>query len=360
MKKQLFLLPLLTLASLGLSGCKLDKRVRLTYGTLVDTEAQEIVYGTLASKISRGENFFVAVYQDGLPCGCWTTFKEVLNQYVTEYDTKMYYIARSQFSEDTDNFGLTLLNDISDPTFALIKDGKKVNEFIYGKDTKPMFQSVTGLRKAVSKIAKDPQYFYVDIDYLDHALFESKEDVIIYYLWSFCPDCNDCLPNVMTPYSEKNDFSHTVWLVDLAIPGCLLNDEGQWEGTGIQTYVDFLHEHKMSSYEGNEKFGYDRGFVPTTQVWKDGELKDMTVYFNDGIEKNDAGKYIITRSYYSEDRIKDLSYTNEILEGKEIPAEQIDVEVDAETGVEKYSWKADYARLYHKPILESFFNKYVK
>ena len=126
MKKLLFLLPLLTLASVGLNGCNQDKRARLTYGTLIETKAEEIVYGTLASKTSRGENLLIAVYQDGLPCGCWSTFHEILDKYVEEYQTKVYYIASSQFSDDADTFGLTILKETSDPTFALIKDGKKV------------------------------------------------------------------------------------------------------------------------------------------------------------------------------------------------------------------------------------------
>ena len=320
--------------------------------------SQEIVYGTLASKIARGETLLIAVYQDGVPCGCWSTFKDVMNEYVQEYNTKLYYIANSQFSDDSDKFGLTILRETSDPTFALIKDGKKVNEYIYSKDTKPMFQTLSGLRKVVTRIAKDPQYFYVDREYLDNALFTTKEDVVVHYLWSFCPDCNDCFPNVMVPYSNANTFSKKVLLIDLAIPGILLNSEGQWEGTGLQTYVDFLREHKMSYYEGNEEFGYDRGFVPTTQIWKNGELKDMTVYFNDAISKNDNGEYVVSRSYYSEERIKNLGYTNEVLEGKILPEEQIDIQIDGEN--QSYSWKADYARLYHKPIMEAFFNKYVK
>ena len=81
MRKTLFLIPLLTLASIGLNGCTQDKRARLTYGTLVDTEAEEIVYGTLSSKVARGENLLISVYQDGLPCGCWSTFHDVLDQY---------------------------------------------------------------------------------------------------------------------------------------------------------------------------------------------------------------------------------------------------------------------------------------
>lgn len=354
MKKLLFLLPILTLASVGLNACNKDKRARLTYGTLVEDTAEEIVYHTLETKIDHKESFLIAVYQDGLPCGCWSTFKEILNQYVDEYDTKMYYIARSQFSDDAKTFGLTLLNDVSDPTFVLFKEGKKVNEYIYGKDTKPMFQSITGLRKAVKKIAKDPQYFYVDQEYLDNALFTEKKEVVIHYIWHFCQDCNDCFPEVMIPYGNKHDFSRKVWIIDLAIPGLLIDPVTNKINKNYQGYLDFLSEHKMSYSEENEPFGYDRGFVPTTQIWKNGELKDMNVYFNDGIELVD-GEYVVTRSYYSKERVEHLGYKAEVLEGKVLPEEQVKVSEG-----NSISWIADYARLYHKPILESFLDKYVK
>ena len=359
MKKQLFLLPILTISTFAMTGCQQDKRARLTYGTLVEETAEEIVYGTLASKVARKESLLVAVYQDGLPCGCWATFHDVINQYVKEYNTKVYYIASSQFSDDADKFGLTILRETSDPTFALFKEGKKVNEYIYGKDTKPMFQTLSGLRKAVSRIAKDPQYFYVDQKYLDKAIFTEKKDVVVHYFWHFCPDCNDCFPEVMLPYSNKNDFSRKVWIINLAIPGLLIDPETGTMNKNYQGYVDFLNEHNMSYSEENEPFGYDRGFVPTTQIWQNGKIKDMSVYFNDEVEKVD-GKYVITRSYYSEERIQHLGYTNQVLQGKVLPAEEVDISVNQETGVESYSWKMDYARLYHKPILEAFFNKYVK
>lgn len=359
MKKLLFLLPLLTISTIGISGCKQDKRVRLTYGSLVEEYATELeTYGALAGKIANGENLLIAVYQDGQACGCWTTFKAVLNDYVKEYKTRIYYIARSAFSPKDNTFGLTLLNDVSNPTFALIKDGEKVNEYIYGDKTKPMFTQLSGLRKAVTKIAKDPQYYFVNQEYLDKALFEDKKEVVVHYIWHFCPDCNDCFPKVMVPYSEKYNFSKMIWIIDLAVDGIMKN--GDEYSKNFPSYIQFLQEHKMSSFEGNEELGYDRGFVPTTQIWKNGELKDATVYFNDAVSKNENGQFYVSRSFYTEDRIKNLGYTDAVLEGKILTPDEVDIKVDEKTHEESYSWKKNSARLYHQPILESFFNKYVK
>ncbi len=356
MKKQLFLLPILTISSLAMTGCQQDKRARLTYGTYIDNEAEYIVYGTLKAKTGDGESFLVAIHQDVGPgeCGCWTTFKGILDEYVDKYDTKIYYVNASEIPTDDNIYKLPVFTSDTNPALVLFKEGKKANEYIYAKDTKPMFQTLSGLRKAITRIAKDPHFYYVDQTYLDNALFTEKKEVVVYYFWHFCPDCTDCFPEVMLPYSNKNDFSKKVWIIDLAVSGLLLDPVNNIYDKNYQGYVDFLRDHNMSYSEENEPFGYDRGFVPTTQIWQNGKVKDMNVYFNDGIEKVD-GEFKITRSYYSEDRIKYLGYTNEVLQGKDLPAEEVE-----ETGVESYSWKKDYARLYHKPILEAFFNKYVK
>lgn len=354
-RKTLLLIGLIGATFTSLTGCKPAEKARVTYGTLVGTTATELKYGDFATRVNRGENMLISVYDDsGVPCGCWTTFHTVIDQYVDKYDTVVYYIGRSQFSEDSEKYGLTILGVGTDPTFAFIKDGKKTNEYIYGKDTKPMFTDVETLRSAVNKIARDPQYMLVDQTYLDNKLFkENSGKVIIHYIWNFCPDCNDCFPRVMIPYSEKNDFKTKVWIIDLAIAGILLDENGQWQGTSLPSYVSFLKEHQMSA-AGNETFGYDRGFVPTTQVWENGVLKDMNVYFNDSVSYEN-GKYTVSQSYYTTERVNNLAYTNTVLQDLEITAD--DVEGNETDG---FSWKKESAAVYHQPILEAFLDKYTK
>ena len=169
-----------------------------------------------------------------------------------------------------------------------------------------MFSKLESFREAVMNIARDPQYFYVDREYLHKAIFEQPQDkFLVHYIWNFCPDCNDCFPYVLLPYSNANNLKTNFYIIDLAVPGILLNEEGGFEGTGLQSYVDFMQEYHMSA-AGDETFGYDRGFVPTTQIWEKGKLIDMNVYFNDAISQNDEGQYYVSRSYYSEDRVKSL------------------------------------------------------
>lgn len=359
MKKILFLLPILAITTLGVAGCKTEnKKVQLTYGTLVDQEATEIKYGSLSTKVARKENMIVATYLhvSGPQCGCWTEFKYVLDQYVKEYNTKIYYIDRFQFSEDDDRFGLKIDQSATDPTFALFSNGKKVNEYVYSNDTKPMFNSLSGFRKAVERIADDPQFMYVDEAYLDKALFEDKVDkAVVEYVWETCPDCNDCLPYVLTPYSKNNTLSTKLWIMDLDIVGLLRTDETTKDKTN-PNYVAFMDKHHLS-VSSDEKFGYNGGYVPTFQVWEKGELKDASVYFNDTIAEQD-GKYVLTDSFYSQERITNLHYQASVLKGMEIPAEQVNV-VEYQ-GTTYVSWDSDSARAAHQPMLESFLNTYVK
>ena len=180
-----------------------------------------------------------------------------------------------------------------------------------------------------------------------------KASTLVSYIWNFCPDCNDCFPYVLLPYSNANNLKTNFYIIDLAVPGILLNEEGGFEGTGLQSYVDFMQEYHMSA-AGDETFGYDRGFVPTTQLWEKGKLIDMNVYFNDSIAYQNE-TFVVSQSYYSSTRVKSLNYTNTVLEGLEIPVEE--VEGNAEEG---YSWNKDAAAKYHQPILEAFLDKYVK
>lgn len=353
MKKVLFLIPLLAFGTLSLNACTKDKRARLTYGTLVDEGAEELTYNTLQTKINRKENFLLAIHL-GEGCACWSTFHGVIDKYVTEYKTKVYYIDKNQFSDGEDWFGLTFDRAVSDPVFALMKNGKKANQYNYGNDTKEMFTELKTLRKVVTKVARDPQYYYVSPEYLDNALFTEKSGkVIVQYVWSFCPDCNDCFPNVMVPFSSNHNFKTNVWLVDLAIKGILKDEEGH-PNTTLQTYVDYMKNHHLSA-AGDETFGYDRGFVPTTQYWENGELKDANVYFNDAVDKVD-GQYKVTRSYYTADRLTKIGHEATVIMDRVLSEEEVDV--SEKDGIYSYSWKQDYARIVHKPILENFLTKY--
>ena len=89
------------------------------------------------------------------------------------------------------------------------------------------------------------------------------------------------------------------------------------------------------------------------QIWKKGVLVDMNVYFNDTLTK-DGDNFRVTQSYYTPERVANLKYTDIVLLGTEVAASEV-------TMYGEYpSWNAEDARKYHKPILESFLDMYVK
>lgn len=362
MKKLLIAFPLIALATLGATACFNTKKKtvnipRITYGTYMEDKAIEIDYTELVERATVNEETMLLAIYDGTDgkstCGCWQTFHPVLDEYVATYHTRIYFISQYQFSDEADRLGLTVFfkngsSTSSSPTLAIIEDGKKVSEYIYNKDTKPMFTNVDSLRSAIKRIARDPNLMYVNQAILDDALFTNPLDkVVVEYVWKTCPDCNDCLPEVILPYSFDNDFSKAIWIIDLDIEG-LLRVNGEKDKTNAN-YVEFLKNHHMSD-KLDTVFGYDRGFVPTMQVWEKGVLKDMTVYFNDSLTK-DGDVYKVTQTYYTQERVANLAYTNEVLFGLEVPASDVN---------NWGGWNAEAARKYHKPILESFLDMYVK
>ena len=349
MKKKL--LPLLPIAIAPmLVGCNNDNRIRITYGSPTISSAVDITYDQLAAKMTNGENMIVVTYhQEYSPsCECWKAFKPIIDKYADDNDVYIYQIDRLLFNGH-DDFGFTLLNQ-SNPSLIITKDGEKKHEYLYGKNNASMFTDASGFKKAIEKVVKAPQFMVVNSDYLDNKLLKSNDTFVIYYSWSFCPDCNYCMPKVLQPYSQTNNFRTKFYMIDLAVPGILMTDDNKWpsEGTSVATYVDYLKNHHMSK-AGDEKFGYDRGFVPTFQYYKGGELTDMCVYFNDALT-NEGGKWKVSRSYYSQDRIANLGYTNTVLEGMEVSESEV---VDG-------GWKQEAMAKHHDPILKSFLNKYVK
>ena len=96
MKKIIFLLPLIALNTLGLTGCKSSNKSRITYGTLVESTAMELNYSSFVNHVTSDETMLIAVYDDysSVPCGCWLAFKGVLNEYVDTYDILMTKLDR--------------------------------------------------------------------------------------------------------------------------------------------------------------------------------------------------------------------------------------------------------------------------
>lgn len=350
MNKKLLLLPTLLLMS-SLSSCGGSNKVELSYGSIIDTQFTEIDYATLSSKLDEEENMLLVVYPGAdSTCSCWIQFKYVINEYVSEHKPIIYGIDAFEITGKPDTFNLVL--SLSSPTLNIIKDGQIKEVFQYStKNTQKFFKNSLDLSKLIDEYCDEPELIYINEQHLDNLIENEQDDYMVMYYYHSCPDCAYCLPNVVLPYMKQNEINTPFYLVNLEVEGIMIKD-GVVDKTSKQ-YLDFKKNHYLSD-ELNKQFGYDQGVVPTFQYWSNKTLASMSVYFNDTISKID-GKYIITNSYYSNERINNLEYTNTVLEGMEINP----------TDVYEYpeynyiAWNQKKASEYHSPILRSFLDYYL-
>ena len=367
MKSKLLLLPFALLSLSTLSGCQEKKtELHITYGTHIDAPGvKDLSYGDLMNKLVGGneqtENFLLAIYYGkDSHCSCWGTFKVVLEEYADKYDTVVYSIDRFEFDsqrKESDgniwkNAGLSF-QEKDEPRFFIMSQGKVKKAFYY--NSSKMFKNCDALNNEISNYIKGPNIFYVEQDELDNRIFAEMQETVVYYVWSFCPDCSYCSPNFLNPYANVRTLRNNILIIDIGeLTGYDPTSTTPFANfnTSNPEYVAFLNEHHMSE-AGDQKYGYGRGFVPTIQYWKNGELQDMAVYFNDTLAKEDD-HYIVTESYYTEERLPNLKYManveHNVLKGTVVPA------ADVIGG----SWDKEAAAKYHNTYLGAFLDMYAK
>lgn len=352
MKKCLIFLSLL----LTLFACENNDgsdKVKLDYGSLIDDGITYISKDELDIKMLDEDSFILAIYPgaDSL-CGCWTVFRENLNRYVQEEERIVYGVdAFSLMGEES--YGITLADDR--PNLALIEKGKLKHQWLYDtKNTQQFYTSYIYLSEHFEKYTIAPNTIYIDQDTLDSFITNSYTFAIA-YTWHSCSDCKYCFPNVVLPFFEKEDEAKKLYIIDLEVDGLLLVD-GVKDNKN-KNYVAFLNEYGLTS-ESNETFGYETGFVPTFQYYRDGELFDACVYFNDKVEQID-GVYKITRSYYTSERITQLPFlANSSIENK-VLLDQTISEDELNITPESVSFKKEAASIYHDPLLNLFLSTYL-
>lgn len=354
-KKLLWTLPLI-LCLLSCQNNQNEGKTLLTYGSLIDDGITYINKSELNIKMLDEENFVLVLYPgEDSTCGCWTVFRENLNQYAKDNERIIYAInSFLLMGEGEQNYGLTLPTDR--PSLAIMESGSLKQEWVYNtRDTQKFFTSSTYLKEHINEYTISPKLIYIDEGLLDEYINKSPmNEFTVVYTWKSCSDCTYCLPNVVFPFIQTHDSFKKLYVIDLEVEGLLLEDGVK--NRENENYVNFLNEYGLTSV-GNETFGYDRGFVPTFQHYEKGILQDANTYFNDAVSLID-GKYIVTRTFFTEERLENLNYLNnfagtKILEGLEI--EEADLNITSNS----ISWKKEAAANYHNPLLEAFLSDYL-
>lgn len=349
MKK--ILIALIGLLTLSCTSCSpTASKQRLTYGSFITQKAEsygtagyKIYYSDLVRRIENEETMLLAIYPgDSSSCGCWLTFRNHLKDFVENYKYKVYVANYAEFPAlNTDPYGFIHANDR--PTFHIIANKKVIYKVDY-KDNRGLFQDSSSLKKLVDEYVLAPSIYEVDEPSLNN-LIETEQSVNVFYAKSTCGDCNYVIPNVLIPYFNNSTSEEKLYMFDL-------NPIAELESERYQDVKDYYG----LSNKNNSTFGYDVGYVPTFQHRENGLIKSSAVYFNDNINKVDD-KYIVSKSFYTQDRIQNLEYLanfdgTKVLEGLQINSTDV-----YESG-QYIGWKQEKAAEYHDPLLKAFLDYY--
>ena len=354
-KKGFFLGILLSISSL--TGCgKTEIKLPINIGTKLESikelNREVDLTALLSSKI--GEGVLLATYSKSMStgCSCWTGFKdEVLNKYIKNYNVPIYYFDTDKLSDTTINkYKISKLTS-SDPMFYIYKDGKKLKNYKYNTSNKGIF-SYKKFEAEMSNILVRPEtfnIFYVDEDYL---FGEGKNHIndaksVLLTERNACGDCSYIIPNFVVPFTKTHTLKQDILVIDI--------QEYNWNGNNSEDYRGIISKLQLDVVS-NATFGYGRGFVPTTQYYENGELKDAAVTFNDSLEFN-GENYKVSSTYYTEERLENLPFLKnsnvqtKVLEGLDILA--------SETDSNYHFWTHENASKYHTPILKAFLDYYM-
>ena len=362
MKKRVLLLATLPLLFSSLSGCTSSESNRVTYGTLISQDINSLVTLSTADLYNKAmneeETFLLAVYQ-GLysdDCLCWNTFQSTIASYMNKYQNYVYlYDAQSQNNSISD---LEIDKyDSSEPCLYVFKGKKQLARYSYLSSVDmELFENSEIMNQKISKVVEPAKLLYVDDEYLAKSIKEKNESVVL-FARSGCSDCNYVLPYVIIPYMNSHNTSKNICIFDMQKLYELSKDEDATEQEKA-LYQATKDKYGLSA-SANSDFGYQQGVVPTIQYYKDGELKDVSVFFNDKVDQKEDGSFYVSDSYYTSERVSKLSYLKDVNFTTILKGIYLEENMVAQTKSGTYYWLQDHAANYHIPIFKAFLDEYV-
>ena len=359
MKNKFLLVPIVSLTFVVLTGCT-HKKVNLTFGTYIEQSLESlkpIDTFDMFNKAYSEETYILATYQGKYSedCLCWSTFQNVLVNYMNKYHEKVYLYDTDNYSDLQINLKIEEYND-STPALYVFHGKEQLGKFTYKNSRdKAIFSDLKAeaMYERIHKLIREPIMFEVNDDYLTKSINISNNTIAL-FIRSGCPDCSYSLNNVIVPYINKEAIRKEILVFDL---------ESYYRQSMISSTIDNQYQNIKDRYnlsESNNKiYGYGNGYVPTIQYYQRGVLKDASVFFNDEISQKEDGSYFISKSFYSEERLTSLSYCKNVdtnvLEGLILSEQDI-----AKTSSGYTYWLQEKAAVYHTPLLEAFLDYYCK
>jgi hypothetical protein len=358
------LTPFLLLNCITLTGCKKeDKRVLLSFGDVHATESRLVDLNYLQNVIDAKENFVLAVSTNA--CGCWDSFKDSLNPYLKKNKVCCYQITFNQISNrDIAAHYELLMTSKSTTTFAIYENGKLKTYLNSSKDSKIMDDKAQ-FAKYMEENVILPKCFFINKNDVE-TIKNSGKNAVIYFERNGCGDCSAINPGILRNYVKNHEKMKQIYVLDC---------EDYWRPGAVKPEIDDPdYETKNQAYEeyrgyldvknelglaettdpahdlgeaNNPVYGFGSGVFPFFSFIKNKEYSSGCVVYNDSVQKED-GKYKVTNSYYTTERVEKLQYTNTVIKGKVLPASHVN---DHGAWVE---WKHEKADIIYEDILNSF------
>lgn len=366
---------LLTIPTLLFTSChagEIDKsKIALDYGyyhsnQIVSwTQFDDLDYDDLDALISNKLSFVLITYHS-TTCGCFNDFHPLLVEFANEFNYDFKFLDVSELKGKKEKFDIYSGESLM-PGIVFIKRGKVIRQTIYGKvseNSRQMFKEYVhrtdptkGFKPYMLKNVYLPKMYYTDKEIIDEKI-TNNEEFNLYVGRKTCFDCIAINTKVLYKWSAAvKEVDEKLYILDLdpyyaSEPRI---DDPEYD-TKIIKYTEYINLKKKYglaySEDGNVKFGFEKGSVPTFQRRIGEEVKDMITVLNDYADL-DTG---IVTSYFNESRIQNSpllqSHLNEYLyDGITIPLDKIE------------SWGSVTQSLqleWHTPIVELYLNTYVK
>ena len=339
-------------ASLGaLTGCSEESKIDLMYGDLNVSGVTSISYDVLKEKVDSKETFLLAVqYSDG--CACWSSeAKPVIEKFIEEKHVVVYHIKLEQLDAGGSRFGMTIVT--GNVTFAIFDEGvAKHSITTHEEKTLKVYDQFVSY---VESLVALPRFYYVSLDDVDR-MYRTAEKNIIYYSRRTCGDCSYINTHYLKEWSKSHqNYKKHIYILDCDQTDIRLDDEGNYNE---EQWVTFKNDYGMSN-KYNTVYGFDGGYVPSFFLIEGAQsgVKYLSgaVAFNDSV-KDENGEYVVTSSYYTEERLANLQYIDDkvetkVLKGLKLKSE--DVTVYPEYG-NYISWNHESAEKYHNIFVEKF------
>ena len=378
MKKSILFLSLVS--TVLLNGCNNNKvdtsKIALDYGNVHSTnlttdDLDYIDYDEFESYLTDKKSFVLVttseVSYEG--CGCWKDFVKycfIPYSNLYHYDFKIIHISELK---DKNRHGIYIADGMM-PGICFFRRGKLIRQSVYGKNAekdRKIFNDFTTFEKFMADNVYLPKMYYLDKDVLDSKI-ASNEQFNLYIGRSGCDDCKYVEKTYIHSWVDKNKelaVENYLYAFDIEKYRPTVPKTDEDYPAQQEAYLNIKRTYKLTE-DSNAKFGFGEGAVPTFQVWKNGDIYDMITVLNDSLnsETNRLSSYFTTERVANSPMLKDTGTTfvfdNMIVEEKDISTKSYVNPETGETITFKYvSRETQYAE-WHEPVIEMYFNEYVK